>query len=92
MNNITCLEVAGGGNHRGTSRAALRILGIGFGHDRRPAPAVDGPIDAASARQRAIGRVDDRIDLFQRDVALMKFDGCRCAFSLLDVVGWDKIA
>ena len=48
-------------------------FGVGFRHDRRPAAAVDRAIDAASARQAAVGRVDDRIDLFEGDVALVEF-------------------
>ena len=35
---------------------------------------MNGPIDAASTRQLAVGGVDDRIDRLKRDVALKQND------------------
>ncbi len=53
-----------------------------FLHDARAAGAVNGAIDAAAARERAVGGIDDGICLRFNDVSLEQYQGntidCAC--------------
>ena len=66
MDHVLGRQVAGRRDDGRAGGAAVGILGVGLGHDRRPAAAVDRAVHAAPARQAAVGRVDDRIDLLER--------------------------
>jgi hypothetical protein len=68
VDHVLRLQVTRAGDDSRTSRATLWIAPLCFLHDRRAAGAVDRPVDAAAARQPAIGRIDDRIDLLGRDI------------------------
>jgi len=70
VDHVAGREIAAAGNDGRAGGAAVGIFLVGLGHDRRTATAVDGPVDAAPAGQAAVGRVDDRIDLLEGDVAL----------------------
>ena len=72
MDHVSRREVAG--------RRRLRVAGLAaseeprLGEDRRPAHAMDRPVDASAAQERRVRGVDDRIDLLLRDVALHELD------------------
>jgi hypothetical protein len=59
---------------RQSARVTLVAHALALFEDRRPATPVDRAVHAASAHERRVGRVDDRIDLFARDVALYDLD------------------
>jgi hypothetical protein len=46
-----------------------------LGNQPRPSPTVDGGIHPASAEQRTVGRVDDRVDRLPGYVSLKNLDG-----------------
>jgi hypothetical protein len=60
-------------DHGRTGWTTIRIAATSFRHDGRAAGAVNGTVHAASARETAIGRVDDRVNLLTRDVAQYEF-------------------
>ena len=69
-------EAAGTGRH-GVSGGAPADLApdlIEFAHDRRTAGAVDGAVHSAAARQRRVGRVDDRVHRHAGDIAFLNQD------------------
>ena len=81
VDHVLGVEPAGGRDHGRAGRAAVRAAGVGVAHDFRAPAAVDRPVHAAPARQAAVRRVDDCIDLLERDVALLQLDRLSVDFS-----------
>lgn len=74
MDHMSGRQVSGDANHGRTGWAAIGIPAVGVVHDGRSTAAVDRPVDASSAQQAAVGRIDDGIHLLVRDVADRQFE------------------
>lgn len=68
MNHVARRQIARTRDHGLTRRAAANAAT--FLHDRRTTGAVNRAVDAASARERRIGCIHDRIRSNARDIAL----------------------
>src|ERR1051325_4016419 len=73
MDDMLGWKISRGSDDRFAGRQPVRILcstnlTTGF-ENRRPTRAVDGAVYSASAQQRRVGRVNDRIDVVAGDVA-----------------------
>ena len=65
---MTCLaaQPVAAADFRAAGRAAAKLAA--FCHKLRSGGTMDGAIDAAAAQQRAVGRVDDRIERKRGDI------------------------
>lgn len=73
VKNIFCRQIAGRGSDGAACRTALGKTTLRIPHDCRSANAMNGPIDAASARKLTVGRIHDRVHVLLSDVALNQF-------------------
>lgn len=66
-------QFAGARNDGRTCRATVRIQTLRFLHDAGTGPAMNRPVDSASTRQTAVGRIDDRVHLLLDDIPFDQF-------------------
>jgi len=79
MDDVFRRQLAAGGDDGFAGGAATLAVadGAAFFEDGRAAGAVDGAVDAATAEQRAVGRVDDGVGWHFCDVALEEVNAGR---------------
>ena len=71
-------ESISAGNLRGAGVTAVERAALG--EKVRSGGAMDGAVDAATAEQRAVGRVDDGLDIERRDIGDANLEPRRCDF------------